>query len=135
MTTPLDEVHALTHAGSLVSGDGMIVAPYDLEVSGEFPSVLTALSLPHADYANARRIHLINAFGVTLGDSIVGLTAMFALKSLHPHLTFTIYRPARAPRYVQRLYELATPLFGEIVSLPVALAEMPHDEPKIDIGN
>jgi hypothetical protein len=135
MTTPLAEAHALTHAGSLLSGDGMIVAPYDLEMSGVFPSVLTALALPPADFADARRLHLINGFGVTLGDSIIGLTAMFALKSLHPHLTFTIYRPAHAPRYVQRLYELAAPLFGEIVSLPVALAGLPDDEPKIDIGN
>ncbi|SAK69681.1 ADP-heptose--LPS heptosyltransferase [Caballeronia ptereochthonis] len=142
--TTLDEVHALTHAGSLLSRNGEIVAPYDLEVapgdaSGFSPlgrGILNAGREPfEADYAGARRVHLVNAFGVTLGDSIIGLSALFAVKRRHPHLAFTVYRPARAPYYVKRLYELAAPLFGAIVDLPVPLASLPDDELKIDIGN
>jgi hypothetical protein len=136
--TTLDEFHALTHAGSLLSADGQIVAPYDLEVSGDAASGYVPLPVyraDHVDYACARHVHLINAFGVTLGDSIVGLTALCALKRQHPHLTFTIYRPARVPRYVQRLYELASPAFGEIVYLPVRYASLRADALKIDIGN
>lgn len=141
--TTLDEVHALTHAGSLLSGSGEIVAPYDLEVAHADASgcctlpaaILNAGREPFdADYARAGRVHLINAFGVTLGDSIIGLAALVAIKRLHPHLAFTIYRPARAPRYVQRLYELAAHL-GDVVFLPVPLARLPVDELKIDIGN
>ncbi len=144
MTTTLDEVHALTHAGSLLSGEGAIVAPYDLEVSGDEASSFTSLHACDAihrapfvaDYALARRVHLINAFGVTLGDSIIGLTALFAIRRRYPHLKFTLYRPARAPRYVQRIYALAAPLFdGEIVDLPVPLASLSVDELMIDIGN
>ena len=138
MATTLDEFHALTHAGSLLSADGEIVAPYDLEISGDAASGYVPLPVHHADhvdYARASHVHLINAFGVTLGDSIVGLTALYALKRLHPHLEFTIYRPARAPRYVQRLYELASPMFGEIVDLPVPFASLRDDALKIDIGN
>ncbi|SAL72163.1 hypothetical protein AWB71_04468 [Caballeronia peredens] len=142
--TTLDDVHALTHAGSLLSRDGEIVAPYDLEVlhadaSGFAPlddGIFNAGRAPFdAHYALARRVHLVNAFGVTLGDSIIGLSALFAVKRRHPHLAFTVYRPARAPRYVQRLYELAAPLFGESVDLPVPRASLPDDELKIDIGN
>jgi len=142
--TTLDEVHALTHAGSLLSQSGEIVAPYDLEVThadaaGFSPlpaDILNAGRAPFgADYARASRVHLVNAFGVTLGDSIIGLSALFAIRRLHPHLAFTIYRPARAPRYVQRLYELAAPRCGDIVDLPVPLARLPVDELKIDIGN
>ncbi|BAN23932.1 glycosyltransferase family protein [Caballeronia insecticola] len=143
--TTLDEVHALTHAGSLLSRDGEIVAPYDLEVAG-VDAACGFVPLDHgifnagrapfdAHYALAHRVHLVNAFGVTLGDSIIGLSALFAVKRRHPHLAFTVYRPARAPRYVQRLYELAAPLFGEIVDLPVPRASLPDDELKIDIGN
>ncbi|KNH08816.1 ADP-heptose:LPS heptosyltransferase [Candidatus Burkholderia brachyanthoides] len=144
MTTPLDELHALlTHAGSLLSGDGHIVAPYDLEVSGasivayrSLDGVLNVAVEPFvADYARARHVHLINAFGVTLGDSIIGLTALFALKRRHPHLAFTVYRPSRAPRYVQRLYELAAPAFGAIADLPVPRSDLPDDALRIDLGN
>ncbi|KXV02643.1 ADP-heptose--LPS heptosyltransferase [Caballeronia megalochromosomata] len=142
--TALDEVHALTHAGSLLSPGGEIVAPYDLEVTHADASGYAALPADilnagrepfDADYARASRVHLVNAFGVTLGDSIIGLSALFAVKRLHPHLRFAIYRPARAPRYVQRLYALAAPGFAGIVDLPVPRASLPVDELRIDIGN
>ncbi|AET89893.1 MULTISPECIES: glycosyltransferase family 9 protein [Caballeronia] len=139
----LDEVHALTHAGSLLSSSGEIVAPYDLEVSHADASGFSALPEGirnmgiepfEADYAHASRVHLVNAFGVTLGDSIIGLSALAAIRRRHPHLAFTVYRPARAPRYVQRLYELARGLC-DLVDLPVPLASLPADELRIDIGN
>ncbi|MDR5772357.1 MULTISPECIES: ADP-heptose--LPS heptosyltransferase [unclassified Caballeronia] len=146
--TTFDEVHALTHAGSLLSRHGEIVASYDLEATGSDASgfkslhdarrdILCAVSTPFtANYAAARRVHLINAFGVTLGDSIIGLSALFAIKRRWPHLTFTTYRPAHAPGYVKRLYELAAPLVGgDVIDLPVPLASLPADEPKIDLGN
>jgi hypothetical protein len=143
MTATLDEVHALTHAGSLLSGDGRIVAPYDLEVSGASANGFSALDTVfnaaiqpfYADYARAQHVHLINAFGVTLGDSIIGLTALFAIRRRFPHLTFTIHRPAHAPRYVQRVYELAAPAFGRIAELPAPLAALPAHALKIDLGN
>ncbi|WP_250513756.1 ADP-heptose--LPS heptosyltransferase [Caballeronia sp. INDeC2] len=142
--TTLDEVHALTHAGSLLSPGGEIVAPYDLEVAradatnfSALPADIRNAGREHfdADYARASRVHLINAFGVTLGDSIIGLSALFAVKRLHPHLRFTIYRPVGAPRYVQRLYALAMPRLADRVDLPVPLASLRADELKIDIGN
>ncbi len=144
---PLDEVSALTHPGSLLSPEGEIVAPYDLEVTDTpatgFLPLSTAQGILNAnsatfspDYASHRKLHVINGMGVTLGDSIIGLTALFALKKRHPQLEeVTLYRPARAPRYVQRLYELAAPALGNVVELPVALDALPQDALKIDIGN
>ncbi|WP_087656259.1 glycosyltransferase family 9 protein [Caballeronia terrestris] len=139
----LDEVSALTHAGSLLSADGEIVAPYDLEVADALtsgfrplPAVLNAgIAAFACDYASQRNLHVINGMGVTLGDSIIGLTALFAIRKRHPSLGITLYRPARAPRYVQRLYELAAPALGTMVDLPVALDSLPQGDLKIDIGN
>src|ERR1700759_5111371 len=121
--TILDEVSALTNIGSLLSRDGEIVASYDLEVSDEAAEGYRALSAVQAiknanvapfevDYARLTRVHVINGMGVTLGDSIIGLTALVAIKRRHPGISFVIYRPSRAPAYVKQLYELAAPIFG-----------------------
>src|ERR1700761_3810234 len=92
---PLDEVSALTHPGSLLSPDSEIVAPYDLEVTDTPATGFLPLSMVQGivnancatfapDYASHRKLRVINGMGVTLGDSIIGLTALFALKKLHP---------------------------------------------------
>jgi hypothetical protein len=142
----LDEVSALTNAGSLLSSSGEIVASYDLEVTDtpalEYRDLSQATNICNAarrvfspDYANQSRVHVINGMGVTLGDSIIGLTALSAIANLHPSLQFVIYRPAHAPRYVKQLYELAAPLFGTMVDLPIRLDTIPERELKIDMGN
>ncbi|SAL38882.1 glycosyltransferase family 9 protein [Caballeronia humi] len=143
---PLSEVSALTHAGSLLSPNDEIVAPYDLEMDDALTSGFRPLSMVQgilnaataalaSDYALHCNLHVINGMGVTLGDSIIGLTALFAIKKRHPSLGITLYRPARAPRYVQRLYELAAPPLGKVIELPVALDSLPPGDLKIDIGN
>ncbi|MDR5751435.1 MULTISPECIES: ADP-heptose--LPS heptosyltransferase [unclassified Caballeronia] len=142
----LDELAALSHPGSLLSPTGEIVAPYDLEVTGApatgFRPLSSAPGILHAntaafaaDYAAHRKVHAINGMGVTLGDSIIGLTALFAIRKRYPSIDITLYRPARAPRYVQRLYELAAPMIGSVRDLPVTLDALARDDLKIDIGN
>ena len=144
--TFIDEVSALTHAGSLLSEDGQICAPYDLEVSGTFAKRYRALlAAPEIKNANAEpfeinygdfaRVHVINGMGVTLGDSIIGLTALSAIRKRHPAVSFTIYRPRRAPEYVRQLYRLAEPLFGTVVDLPVHIDQVPATELRVDVGN
>src|SRR5580698_397976 len=111
----LDEVSALTNAGSLISPAGEIVASYDLEVTdtpaldyrdlAQVTGICNAARRPFSpDYAKQSRVHVINGMGVTLGDSIIGLTALSAIRSRHPSLEFVIYRPAHSPRYVKQLY-------------------------------
>jgi hypothetical protein len=142
----LDEVSALTNAGSLLSPGGEIVASYDLEVTntpalgyralGQSNGVSNAALSPfNPDYAAISRVHVINGMGVTLGDSVIGITALMAIKAQFPHITFTIYRPAHTPGYVKRLYELTAPLLGSIVDLPVKLGAVERGELLVDIGN
>jgi len=142
----LDPASALTNAGSLLSPHGEIVAPYDLEVSNSSATGYRALGRSNGicnaalaefnpAYAVVSRVHVINGMGVTLGDSVIGLTALMAIKARFPHIFFTIYRPAHAPDYVKRLYELAAPLLGSIVYLPVKLDAISYKELRVDLGN
>lgn len=137
---------ALAHPGSLLDSDGRIVAPYDLEQRdaeiGEHlplasqPGILNAAARPfQLDYASLRIVHLINGMGVTLGDSIIGLSAIAALKEAYPALRFRVYRPALAPAYVEAIYALASNQFVETRTLPWPIADIPLDETRIDIGN
>jgi hypothetical protein len=143
---PLDDVSALTNAGSLLSADDELVAPYDLEVSDSGAAGYRALGLSHgvcnaalspftADYSNVSHLHVINGMGVTLGDSIIGITALLAIKANFPHISFTIYRPRHTPIYVKQLYELAAPLLGTVVDMPVKLGAPVQGELRVDIGN
>ncbi|QIE24800.1 glycosyltransferase family 9 protein [Caballeronia sp. SBC2] len=142
----LDAASALTNPGSLLSPCDEILAPYDLEVSNSSAEGYRALGLANGicnaalaefkpDYAVVSHVHVINGMGVTLGDSIIGLTALVAIKTQFPHIFFTIYRPAHAPGYVKSLYELAAPLLGSVIDLPVKLDELPYNGLRIDLGN
>lgn len=144
--TTLDDVSSLTHSGSLLSAEGEITASYDLEMSNASISGYRPLcscsniwsanaAVGSICYENIKRVHIINGMGVTLGDSIVGLSALAALKRRYPSLSFTIYRPSRTPVFVKELYHLAAPSFGAVRDLPVFLDSLPASEPKIDIGN
>lgn len=142
----LDEISALTNMGSLISAKKEIVAPYDLEVSDTAAADYCALGLSNGvfnaalaefnpDYATVSRVSVINGMGVTLGDSIIGITALHAIKANFSQISFTIYRPKHTPAYVKQLYEIAAPQLGEIVDLPVRLAAPEEGELRIDIGN
>lgn len=140
-----DEV--LFHAGSLLSTDGDLVAPYDLEYgeapltahypSTELPGVVNANTAAfRLDWRDVSTVHVINGMGVTLGDSIIGLTAIHAIKTRFPHLRFHIYRPSRAPEYVNRIYTLATGIVvDQCEDLPLPASRLPSGETVIDVGN
>ncbi|WP_017775293.1 glycosyltransferase family 9 protein [Paraburkholderia kururiensis] len=144
--TTLRPDEALTHPGSLLSADAQIVAPYDFEVTGRDiesaralgvqDGIVSALAEPlRINYSEAHAAHIINGMGVTLGDSIIGLTAIQAIGHAHPHVRFTVYRPAEAPRYVEALYALAQGVIADFRPLPWPLAALPADGPRIDVGN
>lgn len=137
---------ALTHPGTLLAPDGTLVAPYDLEHGGgpaeDHVQAAPVLGLLHAahrpfrlDYGRTADVHVINGMGVALGDSVIGLTALAALRALHPGLRFTLYRPARAPRYVDALYALAADVVAPSRALPCAADALPAHAPRIDLGN
>ncbi|MBN3791406.1 ADP-heptose--LPS heptosyltransferase [Burkholderia sp. Ac-20353] len=141
---------ALTWPGTLLAPDGTLVAPYDVEddverheggAVGLVPAA-PALGLLHAatrpfrfDYDGRMHVHVINGMGVALGDSVIGLTALAALRDAHPGLRFTLYRPARTPRYVETLYALAANVIAPSRTLPWRAEALPADARCIDLGN
>jgi hypothetical protein len=138
---------ALTFPGSLLDRSGSVVCSYDLEVASlPADGLRPALLDPRIANANARRfrfdyrdydgLHIINGMGVTLGDSIVGLSAVAAIRERHPHLRIAIYRPARAPEYVEALYVLAQgAVFDERQTLPWPGDRFPSRHALVDVGN
>lgn len=147
--TFLDEADALTHRGSLLSEQRVIVASWDLEqqerIEGRYlplsseARILNAARAPfRLSYQTERAIHtvhLINGMGVTLGDSIIGLTALDAIRRQHPQTRFIVYRPALAPTYVEALYQLSDGVVMTPRALPFPLDALPANETCIDVGN
>lgn len=137
----------LFHPGSLLSPLGELVAPYDLE-SGD--ASLAGYRPATADSriynANARTfrldwgalsaVHIVNGMGVTLGDSIIGLTAIAAIRHRFANVRVHLYRPKRAPAYVEALYALLTgPIVDTCQSLPRVIGELHGHEAIVDVGN
>ncbi len=144
---PLTRDEALVHPGSLLTPDGRLVAPYDLALApaSAADAYVPASQLPglfhgahHAfrlDYAQCETVHVINGMGVALGDSVIGLTALAALRARHPALRFVLYRPAHAPAYVDALYALAAATIAPFRRLPWPADQLPAHEARIDLGN
>jgi hypothetical protein len=101
-----------------------------------YPHVFNAaharFTLPARD---AGTIHVVNAMGVVLGDSLIGLSVLHWLRSAHPRLEFVLYRPATSPDYVEHLYRLAAGMVGTVRHLPWPIDAIPAGEPIVDIGN
>lgn len=141
----IDDLNALTHPGSLLCEEGYIHAPYDLEVTGigskryqplAMATVQNANSRPFSvDYHHGGQLHVINGMGVALGDSVIGLTALLAIRRRYPALSIAVYRPRQAPAYVQQLYQLARPLLGAVRDLPLHAGELPAHAHCVDLGN
>ncbi|WP_228934110.1 glycosyltransferase family 9 protein [Paraburkholderia saeva] len=122
------------------------MASYDLEegdssiagyrAAAHQPGIFNAgLKAFRIDYRTKPDVHIVNGMGVTLGDSIIGLTAISALKHTFPDVKFTLYRPGRAPRYVEELYALAGHLVSARIALPFSPRDFPVGATVIDIGN
>ena len=137
---------ALTHPGSLLAPDGRIIAPYDLEqrdaeigahvALASQPGILNAAAQPfELDYSKIAVAHVINGVGVTLGDSIIGLTALAAIRHAHLQTRFVVYRPELSPPYVEQIYALAAGELLETRPLPWPLATIPPGDTRIDLGN
>lgn len=136
----------LYHQGSLLTQDGIMVASWDLEqqerFSGDYYSLAGHRGIHNAaaspfsvDYSTEPVVHVINGMGVTLGDSIIGLTALAALRELNPGLRIIVYRPGRAPGYVDQLYHMAAGAIAELRWLPWRVEHIPEQELCIDVGN
>jgi Glycosyltransferase family 9 (heptosyltransferase) len=123
---------------ALVDGSGNVWLPYDLSRVRVPPTEWTRLS-SRRDVRHAGRrafcwhapvsgeLHVLNGMGVTLGDSVIGMNALAWLKARHPLLRIHLYRTPHAPRYVERLYQLASHIVEAVTYLPRPLRAIPEE--------
>src|SRR5262249_37788637 len=100
---------------ALVDGEGAIWLPYDLPHRRHSTESWTLISerreVLHAGRRRFRRrtsygreLHVLNGMGVTLGDSVIGMSVLAWVKAEHPSLQIHVYRSPHTPAYVERLY-------------------------------
>ncbi|MRT55196.1 hypothetical protein GJV11_03590 [Enterobacteriaceae bacterium RIT693] len=137
-----------TFAGSLLQDNNILVASYDLESlplctrnamhlkalhrPGVYNYALQPFSL---DCRRVKRLCIINGMGVTLGDSIIGIAALHAIKAINPHIHLTVLRPGTCQPYVEDIYRLAGKIIDELHYLPAALSTFKGYDALIDAGN
>lgn len=133
-------------AGSLLSEKAQIVASWDIEQGKTYANVaplrhcrignaaLAPLSVP---FANGMRVNLINAMGVTMGDSIVGLNVCHYLKRTYPAMHIHLIRPETPLPAVDALYAraLRVGIIDTLTNLPLSLGSFQHTDINIDLGN
>ena len=85
------------------------------------------------DFGKIKRLNVLNGFGVSLGDSIVGINCLFWLKDFYPDLEVVLYRSRSCPHYVNEIYKFI-PVGHRTVFLPQPL-ETVLGEVTIDLGD
>lgn len=89
----------LEYSGSLISNDSLIVAPYDCQKLS-YENILPLnngliknwnIQKFSSDYSEIEHLNVINGMGVTLGDSIVGISVLSAIKKRIPRLKLSLF--------------------------------------------
>jgi ADP-heptose:LPS heptosyltransferase len=138
MANILVDFSASLYGEAVVDGGGNVWLPYDrahLRVPATGWTRLSARrDVRHAGRRPFRwhapacdTLHVLNGMGVTLGDSIIGMNALAWLKASHPALRIHLYRTPHAPRFVERLYELASHIIEPVTYLPTPLQALPEN--------
>ncbi|NIF31816.1 glycosyltransferase family 9 protein [Enterobacter sp. Cy-643] len=137
-----------TFTGSLLQDEKTLVASYDLESlpfelkrslhlqalrqPGIYNYALRPFSL---DFRQIQRLCIINGMGVTLGDSLIGISALHAIKTINPNIHLTVLRPHTCPAWVEEIYQLAGNVIDELHFMPQELASLEGYDALIDAGN
>ena len=133
----------LEYSGSLISNDSLIVAPYDYQKLS-YENILPLnngliknwnIQKFSSDYSEIEHLNVINGMGVTLGDSIVGISVLSAIKKKNPKIKIKLIRPETAPSYVEELYELASSVIDELHYMPFHIQKLSCTALNIDVGN
>lgn len=134
----------LTYTGSLLLDGRYIVSPYGVgkdipwgEISPLNDSIIhnNAISKISVDYSTVKSLTIINGLGVTLGDSVVGISALHAIKIFNPSIGIKIIRPENCPDYVNEVYTLAKHIIDDISYMPFDITSATDADLVIDIGN
>lgn len=130
--------------GSLLDKKGNIIAPYKLE---RYPGSIGAAPLfsetiynfsnkPFSvDFKKEKEITIINGMGVTLGDSIVGLSVLHSIKLKNPDLRIHIIRPGFVQPYVEEIYNAASKFISSVSYMPFNINKIKAGHTIIDAGN
>jgi hypothetical protein len=130
--------------GSLLLNSTDIVSAFDLKTSPiyrELTKLNSSLVLNSAlenfeiDYRFEKSVTIINGMGVTLGDSIIGISALEAIKEINKEIKIRIIRPQNCKRYVNDIYNEAREIIDRIDYMPYSLQNLSPKEINIDIGN
>lgn len=124
---------------ALIDGRGALFTPYCAVRLGLPANEFTPLSevLPtynanlqpfRLDFAKLTRLAVLNGMGVALGDSIVGLQALYLIKQRWPHLRIHLYRSRQCSANLEQIYALAGFFIDEIRYLPTPVSVL-QDEP------
>ncbi|MGQ6629918.1 glycosyltransferase family 9 protein, partial [Serratia sp. IR-2025] len=134
----------LTYTGSLLLDGRYIVSPYGVgkenpcgEISPLKDSIIhnNAISKISVDYSKVKNLTIINGLGVTLGDSVVGISALHVIKKINPNIVIKIIRPENCPDYVNEVYTLAKHIIDDISYMPFEITRATDADLVIDIGN
>lgn len=137
-----------TFAGSLLQDHKTLVASYDLESlppalintfqlqALQQPDIYNYALRPFSlDYRKVKRLCVINGMGVTLGDSLIGIAALHAIKVINPGLHLTLLRPHTCQPWVEEIYQLAGKIIDELHYMPTELALLEGYDAVVDAGN
>lgn len=134
----------LTYTGSLLLDGRYIVSPYGISKSSPGGNISplsnaivhnNAINKISVDYSNVKSLTIINGLGVTLGDSVVGISALHAIKKINPNIVIRVIRPENCPNYVNEIYTLTKNIITEIHFMPFDISKAAEAELIIDIGN
>lgn len=133
--------------GSLLKDGNTITSSWDVKINNTkfLPSGLSTLTTPNVfnyaiepfevDYREITDICVLNGMGVTLGDSIIGISALHAMTKINPNIKITLIRPQSLPHYVNEVYALARSFVHKIANMPVNLRDISTCPLVIDMGN
>lgn len=135
-----------TYQGSLLAENKNIIASYDVDKGEKYTSVIKlmedivanrSLKKINLKISESNHINIINGFGVTLGDSIIGLNVCLFLKDRNKDLKINIARPCTTPDSLESLYSYAKKagLIDSTTRMPFPLSECSQYDFNIDMGN
>lgn len=135
----------ISFPGSWIDGKGFITCSYDkTKVNNSIEDLKPlrnefvknyALNKFELDIKKTDKLCIINGMGVTLGDSIVGLSCLYTLKKIKPSLKITIIRPKETPSMVESVYKYFLGITHDsILSMPRKLDTIKADT-IIDLGD
>ncbi|MBJ2078328.1 glycosyltransferase family 9 protein [Serratia ureilytica] len=127
----------LLNSTDIVSAFDLIYSPIERELTKLNSSLVLNSALRNftIDYRLTRDLTIINGMGVTLGDSIIGISALEAIKKINDQIRIRVIRPKNCAKYVNDIYYEAKEIISKIEYMPFSLQDISPNDTNVDIGN